>query len=168
MEGLENGVVDQNGAPAGESLHEMLFVEPQRMEFGKGALAGKRRKRDCQLTQCAGGKGADIRPARAGVEVFLGGGEIEKPAQVGREKDAAVRPDDQKLTACDGGRPAFEDSRGHPGAPSGEQNLAGAQPRAMRRDFIEPNQIRLGDAETAIFGEIADANELVRAGRVVT
>jgi hypothetical protein len=38
----------------------------------------------------------------------------------------------------------------------------------MRRDFIEPNQIRLGDAETAIFGEIADANELVRAGRVVT
>lgn len=118
MKGVENDAVDQGGPAASECFHHVFFAKPQLVQFSDRALARKGWERDLKLSECAGRKRANIGTARAGVEVLLGGREIEKPAQVGREKDTGVWPDDAELAACDRGTTAIEDGHCHPGATS--------------------------------------------------
>ena len=81
-EGVENALIEEDGAAGGEAGHEVLFVETEGVKRRDGVLLGERRDRDGEFAQGAGRQGANVGTAGAADEGFLSLRQIQKPTQI--------------------------------------------------------------------------------------
>lgn len=160
-------MIEEYGAAGGEAGHEVFFAEAKGVKGGDGVLLWDGRDGDFELAQSVSRKGANVGAASASGEGFLGAWKVEEPAQIVGEENIGVGADDEELAPGDGRLVVVEEASGHAGAASGEKKIAGAKGEAGSKLRRRGDEIGLGGAEDAVFGKVADADELMSAGGVV-
>lgn len=167
MKRAKEGLVDKNGAARREGGHKLLFAKTEGVKFGDGALLRKGGHGDFEFTQSAGRERTNVRTTSTSGERILRLGQIEEPPKILGEQNVCVWANNEKLASGDRGLIALEETGRHANAPGGQEHDAPLESRSNSRFGVELDQIEFTATDDAVFGKIADADQVMRASRVV-